>query len=64
MEYIIFEPIGAPPTTVENKVTEGALFVKIPRDKITKRSNKLEIKVYGNGLEIDKATTTFLGPTK
>ena len=64
MEYIIFEPVGAPPTTVENKVSEGALFIKIPRDKITKRSTKLEVKVYGNGEEIDETTTTFLGPTK
>ena len=63
-EYIIFEPVGAPPTTVENKVTEGALFIKIPRNKITKRSTKLEVKVYGNGVEIDETTTTFLGPSK
>ncbi len=64
MEYIIFEPVGAPPTTVENKVTEGALFIKIPKDKITQRSTKLKVNVYGDGEIIDEATTTFLGPTK
>ena len=64
MEYIVFEPVGAPPSTLENAVTEGAVFIKIPKDKITNRSTKLEVNVYGDGEIIDEATTTFLGPTK
>jgi len=64
MEYIMFEPVGAAPTTIENQVTEGAIFIKIPKDKITQRSTKLEVNVYGDGELIDETSTTFLGPSK
>ena len=64
MEYIIFEPVGAPPATLKNQVSEGAIFIKIPKDKITQRSTKLEVNVYGDGKIIDEASTTFLGPGK
>ena len=62
-EYIIFEPVGKAPTTIENKVTEGALFIKIPKDQIEKRSTKLNVQVFGDGELLDVTKTTFLGPT-
>lgn len=62
--YILFDPIGIPPKTVENEITEGAIFIKIPKDKIKERSTKLTVDIYGDGIYIDQITTTFLGPTK
>jgi len=64
MEYIIFEPVGIPPKTTKNSTTEGAIFIKIPKDKLTERSTKLSIQVYGDGVLIDETKTSFLGPIK
>ncbi len=64
IDYIVFEPIGNPPTTIKNATTEGAVFIKIPKDKVTERSTKIEVQVYGNGKLIDETETSFLGPIK
>ena len=64
MEYVEFEPIGKPPSTLKTKTTEGAIFIKIPEDKLTKRNTRLEISVYGGDKLLDKTETTFLGPNK
>ncbi len=61
---ILFETIGKPPKTLENQVTEGAVFIKIPKDKIKKRKTDLLIKVYNGEELIDESETTFLGPGK
>eukprot|EP00095_Tigriopus_kingsejongensis_P009893 snap_masked-scaffold533_size145016-processed-gene-0.2 protein:Tk09893 transcript:snap_masked-scaffold533_size145016-processed-gene-0.2-mRNA-1 annotation:"type i restriction-modification system methyltransferase subunit" len=37
MDYIIFEPIGQPPVTKPNAISEGAVFIKIPADKNTEK---------------------------
>lgn len=63
-EYIIFDPVGNPPSTQKNTTSEGAIFIKIPKDKLTNRSTKIEVQVYGNGKLIDETKTTFLGPIK
>ena len=63
-DFIIFEPVGKPPRTIKNKVSEGAVFIKIPRDKLEKRSTKLKVQVYGDGELLDNTTTSFLGPIK
>lgn len=62
MEYIIFETVGQPPRTKANGNSEGAVFIKIPRDKLKGRKTELTIDVYGDGQKIDAAETTFLGP--
>lgn len=63
-EFIIFEPIGKAPRTIKNKVTEGAVFIKIPPERLEKRSTKLTVQVYGDGELIDETKTSFLGPIK
>ena len=64
MDYILFEPVGNPPTTIKNATTEGAVFIKIPKEKLTKRSTKIEVQVYGDDKLIDETETSFLGPVK
>ena len=61
---IIFETIGQPPKTIKNQVSEGAVFIKIPKDKIKNRKTNLTILVYSGGEIIDESETTFLGPGK
>jgi len=61
---IIFETIGKPPKTLENQVTEGAVFIKIPKDQLTDRKTDLTIQVYSGEELIDESETTFLGPVK
>lgn len=63
-EYILFEPVGNPPSTIKNTTTEGAIFIKIPRNKLTERSTKIKVQVFGDGKHIDDAKTSFLGPIK
>ena len=64
LEGIIFEVIGNPPATKENQVTEGAVFIKIPKDQLTNRKTDLTIKIYVENEVVDESETTFLGPTK
>ncbi|MCR9249530.1 MAG: cytochrome c oxidase accessory protein CcoG [bacterium] len=40
----------------------GALFVVLPREKITSMSSEVEIEVYGNGELLETVDTKFLGP--
>jgi cytochrome c oxidase accessory protein FixG len=61
---ILFETIGQPPKTLKNQVSEGAVFIKIPKDKIKNRKTDLTIKVYNGEELIDESKTTFLGPAK
>lgn len=61
---IIFETIGQPPKTLKNQVTEGAVFIKIPKDKVKNRKTELTILVYSGEELIDESETTFLGPGK
>lgn len=64
LEGILFETIGNPPATKENQVTEGAVFIKIPRDQLQGRKTDLTIKIYVEDKVVDESETTFLGPTK
>lgn len=64
LEGILFETIGNPPATKENQVTEGAVFIKIPRDQLQGRKTDLTIKIYVDDNVVDESETTFLGPTK
>lgn len=62
VDGILIEPVGAAPHTLKNQVTEGAVFVKIPKGEISKRKTELTIIVNGDGRVLDKAETTFFGP--
>jgi polyferredoxin len=55
---------GGKPTTKPNVVSEGAMFILIPKDRLQKRSTKLSVEVYHDDVLIDKVKTTFLGPVK
>ena len=50
--------------TLKNQVTEGAVFIKIPKDGIKNRKTELTILVYSGDKLIDESETTFLGPGK
>lgn len=62
VEGIIIEPVGAAPKTIKNQVSEGAVFVKIPKEKIRDKKTKLTIIVNGDDRVLDKTKTTFFGP--
>ena len=62
VEGLLIEPVGAAPKTIKNKVNEGAVFIKIPKDKIKERSTKLVIEVYHGEVLLDESKTTFFGP--
>lgn len=52
------------PEVAKNEKTEGALFVIIPKDKLSDRKNKIEVGVYSDGQLIEKVKTTFYSPMK
>lgn len=62
LENAEIEFIGKPPVTQAQKTTEGALFIKIPREHLSGRKNKLELGAYHEGELLATFTTNFLGP--
>ncbi|NNF33069.1 MAG: cytochrome c oxidase accessory protein CcoG [Saprospiraceae bacterium] len=58
------EYIGQDPKTIKNEVSEGALFIKIPKEQLQGRKNKIKINVYNGDKLVDEVTTNFLGPIK
>lgn len=64
VEGIKIEVVGTAAHTVANGVSEGAVFIKIPKDQIKDRKTKLNIKVLKGEEVIDVAKTTFFGPIK
>lgn len=60
-----FEIVGGKTPSVEkNNKSEGALFIKIPKEKLESGKNKILVGVYSNGKLITKVKTTFFGPIK
>lgn len=60
-----FEIVGGKTPTVEkNNKTEGALFIKIPKESLEGGKNKILVGVYSNGKLVTKVQTTFFGPMK
>jgi len=64
MEGVIFQAIGEMQIAKANEITEGAIFIKLPKDKLDGRKTNLKIFVYEGDELIDKTKTTFLGPVK
>ena len=54
--------VGQPPTAASSSVTEGALFVELPREELSPGKNAIVIGVYHNGELIEKVKTNFFGP--
>jgi cytochrome c oxidase accessory protein FixG len=60
-----FEIIGGKkPAVGKNNKSEGAVFIKIPKDKLEGGKNGIVIGVYAEGKLITKVKTTFFGPMK
>jgi cytochrome c oxidase accessory protein FixG len=55
---------GEKPKTVPNGVSEGALFINIPKETLQTRTTKIELEVYNDDVLIDRVSTKFLGPFK
>lgn len=64
IEEAELELIGADPITTPNAVSEGAVFIKIPKDVLKGRKTDIKISVYSDDKRIDKTETSFLGPIK
>ena len=48
----------------KQQMSEGTLFIEIPRKDIKKSKEKIKIGVYSNDELIETTTTNFLGPKK
>ena len=60
-----FEIIGDKnPSVGKNSKSEGAVFIKIPKDKLEGGKNKILVGVYSKGKLITKVKKTFFGPIK
>ncbi len=59
------EMVGHEAITIKgNERYSGTIFVKIPKEELTKTKNKIVIGVYENGKLITKVKTVFIGPLK
>ncbi len=54
--------VGEPPVASPNDVTEGAVFIELPRDQLVGGKNKVKVNVISEGKIIDVAKTTFMSP--
>ena len=60
-----FEIIGGKkPAVGKNNKSEGAIFIKIPKDQLEGGKNNIVIGVYAGDKLITKVKTTFFGPMK
>jgi cytochrome c oxidase accessory protein FixG len=60
-----FEIVGGKtPSVGKNNKSEGAIFIKMPKDKLEGGKNNLVIGVYSGDKLITKVKTTFFGPMK
>lgn len=56
--------VGEIPTAKGSGVTEGALFIELPKEELDGRKNRIKVEVYSGDEVIDVVTTSFLGPVK
>ncbi|MCF8255968.1 MAG: cytochrome c oxidase accessory protein CcoG [Flavobacteriales bacterium] len=54
--------IGELPATPPAGVTEGALFIDIPRSAVQDRNTKVTIGIYSEGKLVRKMRSSFIGP--
>lgn len=72
LEFKMLEPVegsfeivgGKQPAVQKNDKSEGALFIRIPGDKLESGKNKIVVGVYADGKLITKVKTTFFGPVR
>lgn len=63
-DYGKIKLVGQPPQAKESGVTEGALFIELPKAELSGRKTRVKVEVYSEGKLIDEISTTFLGPVK
>lgn len=63
-DYGAIKLVGQTPIAKKDGVTEGALFIEMPKDKLEKRKNNIKLEVYSGDKLVDEVKTTFLGPIK
>ena len=51
-------------TVPKQQLSEGTLFIEIPKGKLKKSKEKIKIGIYSKGKLIETSTTNFLGPKK
>jgi len=56
--------IGQAPVANKNGLSEGALFIELPKASLEGGKNIIEVGVYSNGELIEEIKTNFLGPIK
>ncbi|MBT8234447.1 MAG: 4Fe-4S binding protein [Saprospiraceae bacterium] len=60
----VIEFVGQAPITQSNKISEGALFIKIDGQELKSRKTTLTVEVFADGKLIDETKTSFIGPRK
>lgn len=63
-EYGSIKLVGDAPTATHNEVTEGALFIMMPRTELESRKNKIMVEIRSGDKVLDKVKTTFFAPVK
>jgi cytochrome c oxidase accessory protein FixG len=61
---IVFQLVGDAPIAKASSVTEGVIFIKIPKKDLDKEKTKLTIEINAEGVLIDRTKTTFFSPIK
>jgi cytochrome c oxidase accessory protein FixG len=72
LEFKMLDPVegsfeivgGKQPAVQKNDKSEGALFIRIPGDKLESGKNKIVVGVYADGNLITKVKTTFFSPVR
>ncbi len=54
--------VGESPIAPGNKVTEGAMFIDLPKESVQGRKNSIKVGVYSEDELIETVTTNFFGP--
>lgn len=56
--------VGDIPVSLPGSMVEGAFFIEMEKEKLSRRKNNLTIEVYTKNQLLEKVKTNFLGPFK
>lgn len=56
--------VGQTPEAKSKSISEGAFFIVLNKNEITKMKTRINIGVYENGKRIETVNTTFVGPAQ
>ena len=56
--------VGQPPTAKGDEVTEGAVFIEIPKEELNGRKTRVSVEIYSEDKLLETIKTNFLGPIK